>query len=438
MRSGVLFADRDDAGRRLSEQLEHLKGADVVVVGLPRGGVPVAAAVARRLSAPLDVIVVRKLGLPYQPELAMGAIGEGHVRVMNLDVVHQSGVSDDEIMRVERRERAELERRAERFRAGRDPVPLRGKVVVVVDDGVATGSTAKAACLVARDHGAARVVLAAPVAPRSWTERLEAAADEYVTVATPEPFHAVGQFYERFDQTTDDEVVACLRAAAGHKGNPRVGPRDEDVRLVVGEGRSADHVDGHLVVPAGATGVVVFAHGSGSSRHSARNRYVASVLNEAGLATLLFDLLTKHEERRRENVFDIPLLAHRLELATAWVRSQPDLATLPVGWFGASTGAAAALWAASETRCDVGAIVSRGGRPDLAGGRLGFVRAPTLLIVGGDDAAVLTLNREAKARLRCRCELAVVPGATHLFEEPGTLEAAATQARHWFTEHLGA
>jgi putative phosphoribosyl transferase len=180
----------------------------------------------------------------------------------------------------------------------------------------------------------------------------------------------------------------------------------------------------------------LFVHGSGSGRRSPRNRYVASVLNAAGLGTLLFDLLTRDEEADRANVFDIGLLAGRLARVTAWLRAQPWGAGLHIGWFGASTGAGAALWAAAEPDATVSAIVSRGGRPDLADARLAEVRAPTLLIVGGRDTVVLSLNRSAQASLRCPNDLAVVPGATHLFEEPGTLSAAAGLARDWFTDHL--
>jgi putative phosphoribosyl transferase len=193
---------------------------------------------------------------------------------------------------------------------------------------------------------------------------------------------------------------------------------------------------GHLTVPGHPLGVVVFVHGSGSSRQSPRNRHVAEVLREAGLATLLFDLLTPAEERYRVNVFDVELLAGRLALVGAWVRGQPECRSLPQGWFGASTGAAAALWAAAEPAADVAAVVSRGGRPDLAGPRLGAVRAPTLLVVGGQDDVVLELNERAAARLGCVHRLVVVPGATHLFEEPGTLEAVAHLARDWFVAHL--
>ncbi|MET8864399.1 dienelactone hydrolase family protein [Nonomuraea sp. NPDC004580] len=193
---------------------------------------------------------------------------------------------------------------------------------------------------------------------------------------------------------------------------------------------------GDLVVPDGALGVVVFVHGSGSSRFSPRNRYVAGALNEAGLGTLLFDLLTPEEEADRANVFDIELLAGRLLERTAQVREHPDAAGLPVGYFGASTGAAAALWAAAEPDDPVAAIVSRGGRPDLAGDRLAAVRAPTLLIVGGRDPVVTELNEEAARRLRAETRITVVPGATHLFEEPGALDAVAEHARGWFVTHF--
>jgi pimeloyl-ACP methyl ester carboxylesterase len=193
---------------------------------------------------------------------------------------------------------------------------------------------------------------------------------------------------------------------------------------------------GMLDRPGDAAGVIVFAHGSGSSRSSPRNRFVAGVLQQRGLATLLFDLLTEEEAADRRNVFAIPLLASRVGEALDWLASRPDLARLPVGLFGASTGAAAALCAAAQRPDAVAAVVSRGGRPDLAGDDLARVRAPTLLIVGGDDREVLDLNRAALALLGGPKQLAVVPAATHLFEEPGTLQTAAAWAADWFGRHL--
>lgn len=194
---------------------------------------------------------------------------------------------------------------------------------------------------------------------------------------------------------------------------------------------------GELEVPAGpVTGLVIFAHGSGSSRLSPRNQFVARQLHARGLATLLFDLLTDDEARDRRNVFDIPLLALRLGAALEWQQTRPDIARLPAGLFGASTGAAAALVAAAHFAERVRAVVSRGGRPDLAGTALPRVRAPTLLIVGGADIEVLELNREAAAQMTCEQALRVVPGATHLFEEPGALEEVAMLAADWLALHL--
>jgi putative phosphoribosyl transferase len=421
------FRNRRDAGRRLALALASLRDDEPVVVGLPRGGVPVAAEVAEALGAPLDVIVVRKLGVPFQPELGMGAIGEGGVRVLNDEVVRIAGVSPGEVAEVEARERFELERRAQRFRGDRTAVPLAGRTVIVVDDGIATGGTARAAVEVARAHGASRVVLAVPVAPPDTVASMREIADEVVCLATPVAFSAVGQWYEDFTQTSDAEVVRLLDANAAASD-----PALTDVLIPVGDVELA----GRLAVPAAASGVVVFAHGSGSSRHSPRNRYVAQALQDEGLATLLFDLLTPEEELHRHNVFDVELLGRRLGLVTEWLGEQPTTQRLSTGCFGASTGAAAALWAAAAPGSRVRAVVSRGGRPDLAGPRLAAVQAPTLLIVGGRDDAVLELNREAAASLRCEHRIEVVPGATHLFEEPGTLEAAARLAADWFLDHL--
>ena len=441
------FRDRRDAGMQLAALLGRFRAERPVVLALPRGGVPVAFEVARALQAPLDVIVVRKLGLPHQPELAMGAIGEDGVRVVNEDLCRSVGVSAADLAAVERRERAELERRATRFRGGRPPVRVAGRTAIVVDDGLATGSTALAALQVVRAHGAGRVILAVPVAPPETLRSMEGHADEVVCVQAPPNMSAIGFWYDDFGQTSDDEVVRLLDAArssadssdtARSAGDPpgSGGPaeRDEEVELLIGSTR----LGSHLTVPAGAVGLVVFAHGSGSSRRSPRNQYVATVLQEGGLATLLFDLLTEAESLDRRNVFDVPLLASRLSGAIDAIRTDPELAALPIGAFGASTGAAAALWAAGDLSSPIAAVVSRGGRPDLAAARLSSVRAPTLLVVGGADTEVLDLNRQAAAHLTCTRRVQVVPGAPHLFDEPGTLAAAASLARDWLVTHLSA
>jgi len=428
------YDDRTDAGRRLARRLEYLRGEDVVVLGLPRGGVPVAYEVAQGLDAPLDVLVVRKLGVPWQPELGFGAIGEQGVRVLNEDVLDETGLSLARQETVEQAERAELDRRVRHYRAGRVPVPLAGRTVVIVDDGLATGATAEAACRVVRNQGAARIILAVPVGPERTLPNLHAVADQVVCLQALRYFGSVGAWYHDFAQTSDTEVAALLARADRPTpadpppATPDQPPREREVEVPAGQVRLA----AQFVLPDAARAVVAFAHGSGSGRHSPRNQYVAAALNGAGLGTLLLDLLTEDEERDRNNVFDVLLLARRLEAASVWLRRET---ALPVGYFGASTGAGAALEAAADD--DVEAIVSRGGRPDLASpAALAGVRAPTLLIVGSRDTHVLSLNRLAADRMHCEHRLAVVPGATHLFTEPGTLATVAELARDWFTRHL--
>ena len=424
MANGGRFRDRAEAGRLLGERLsQYGRSSDVVVLGLPRGGVPVARQVARALGAPLDVFLVRKLGFPGHPELAMGAIASGGIRVLNEELVRELRLTDELIGRVAEREEAELRRREQAYRGDRPPPDLRGRTVVLVDDGLATGATMRAAVEAARSQGPRSVVVAVPVAPRHALRELRDEVDDLVWLLAPDPFHAVGLWYEDFREIPDDEVPRLLGV-----------PAEQAV--------DAGGAEGALVVPDGAFGLVVFAHGSGSSRFSPRNRYVAGVLEDSGLATLLVDLLTAEEEqvdlRTRELRFDVELLAARVVDVVRWAGSHERLRALPIGLFGASTGAAAALVAAAREPGTVRAGVSRGGRPDLAGPALREVRAPTLLIVGGRDELVLDLNRQAQAAMTqaADVELEVVPGATHLFEERGALERVADLANDWFLRHL--
>lgn len=219
----MIFVDRADAGRRLGARLRPLSGEDPVVLGLPRGGVPVAFEVARELKAPLDVIIVRKLGVPFHRELGFGAIGEGGVRVVHDAIVRMSRAGKEELAEVERGEEEELARQARRFRRGRERVAVGGRTVIVVDDGIATGATARAACRVARAQGAARVVLAVPVAPPDAVEALRQDADEVVCLSNPPEFSAVGQWYEDFSQTSDAEVVELLSRSTDLPGEAHPG-----------------------------------------------------------------------------------------------------------------------------------------------------------------------------------------------------------------------
>lgn len=428
------FADRTEAGLLLGSELARRGLAGAVVLGLARGGVVVAAGVARALGSSMDVLVVRKLGFPRQPELGMGAVAEGGSPVMNDELVAQLHLSPDELAAVVRREEAELERRVRLYRGGRRLPDVTGRTVVVVDDGLATGYTARAAVAAVRAAGAARVVLAAPVGSPDTAAELAELADEVVCLERPAGLFSIGERYEDFRQVGDDEVVALLAAgAAEEQDDRRQGIRVQHVEVPAG----ARRLPGDLAVPDAAVGMVVFAHGSGSSRLSPRNRAVADVLCRAGLATLLFDLLTDEEAADRDMVFDIQLLAGRLVDAVHWVRVQPASSQLPVGLFGASTGAGAALVAAAELGDEIRAVVSRGGRPDLAGARLADVRCPTLLLVGGRDDTVLELNRRAAAMLPAEHALHVVPGATHLFEEHGALEEVARVAASFLVGVLG-
>ena len=446
------FHDRTDAGQKLAQELaEYASRPDVLVLALPRGGVPVAYEVARALRAPLDVFVVRKLGLPTHPELAMGAIASGGVRVVDPDVVRRFRVSEAELAAVTAAEARELERRERRYRKGRPFPDVRGKTVILVDDGLATGATMYAAASALRAQDPARVVVAVPVSSPETCDAFRHVVDDIVCAVTPEPFYAVGLWYEDFSQTTDEEVHDLLARAAsqepggasprGAQSAPgsRVGRGEMEERIVqVAAGRTM--LEGNLAVPSDARGVVLFAHGSGSSRHSPRNRFVAEELRKGGLATLLVDLLTADEEaidaRTRHLRFDIGLLAARLVDAIDWLAGQPETRGLKVGLFGASTGGGAALVAAAERPQAVAAVVSRGGRPDLAGDALPLVRAPTLLVVGEYDEPVIELNERAMARMRAPVRLEIVPWATHLFEEAGALEKVARLARDWFTQHL--
>jgi putative phosphoribosyl transferase len=430
-----MFEDRVEAGRQLATQLERFRGSDAVILGLPRGGVPVAAEVAKTLGLPLDVIMVRKIGVPFQPEVAMGAIGEGGVRIMDQDILARVRPTEAELRSIEAAEQSVLQARTARLRRGRERISLAGRTAIIVDDGVATGATARVACEVARRLGAAKVVLAVPVGAADTLEQFTT-ADEIVSVLRPAPLLAVGYHYRDFSPTSEEEVITLLDSAARRMSRGRAPGIDADADIEVRIPVGTMEIAGHLHLPEPASGVVVFAHGSGSSRHSPRNRLVADVLYEAGLGTLLLDLLTPTEEVHKSNVFDIDLLARRLVAATRWLSARPDTSSTRIGYFGASTGAAAAMVAAAELGAGISAVVSRGGRPELAGAHLSEVTAPTLLIVGGSDPVVLDLNRRALNMLPGTKQLSIVEGATHLFEEPGALAEVAILARDWFSHHL--
>jgi putative phosphoribosyl transferase len=423
----MIFKDRADAGRVLARLLHaYADRDDVVVLALPRGGVPVGYEISRALNVPLDIFVVRKLGVPGHEELAMGAVATGGTLYLNHDVIAALGIDLITIEKVSAIEEEEIRRRERAYRGDRPPLRVEGKTVILVDDGLATGSTMRAAIAALHQQDPARIVVAVPAGSLEVCKDVGQEADEAICATMPESFHAVSQWYAEFRQTTDEEVRDLLS-------------RSSDAASV-SIGVNGDAIKGDLTRVAHAKGIVIFSHGSGSSRQSPRNRFVAGVLNQHGFATLLVDLLTVEEEVRDnqtlEHRFDIDLLAGRLVAATDWVMNHAVLSMLPVGYFGASTGAAAALVAAAERREVVQAIVSRGGRPDLAGDALKKIDAPTLLIVGELDQAVVRLNGEAMEMMPGETRIEVIPGATHLFEERGALGQVAALASEWFVRKL--
>lgn len=448
----MVFRDREHGGRLLAEKLERYRAGHPIVLGLTRGGVPVALEVARALGADLDLIVVRKIGAPGCPEYAIGAIAEGGAAYVRREALSEVGLGEDDVAALAEQEAVELERRVRVYRGSRSMPELAGRTVIVVDDGVATGATARAAGRAARERGAARVVLAAPVIAAASEPGLMSDFDDVVAVHLPKPFMAVGLWYQRFEQISDEEVLECLRRSRerpksegdegeAESGDPPSDPERETLAIPFDGSPSGPGVLGaELFLPEGARGVVMFVHGSGSTRRSPRNRFVAHAMQHAGYATLLFDLLTPAEAAKDEVTgrlrFDVDLLTARVLAATQWVTTLPRTRGLRLGYFGANTGAAAALAAAAESPELVAAVVARGGRPDLVPARtLEKVRAPVLLIVGSKDEDVLGLNRSVLPHLAA-AELAVVPGATHLFEEPGALEAVARLAAAWFAPLL--
>jgi len=426
------FVDRADAARQLAAALAEYQGQRPVVLAIPRGGVPVGQVLAEALGGELDVVLVRKIGAPFNPELAIGAVDEHGQIELN---AHAGRYGEDGYIRDEAaRQLAVIRERRQQYGAAA-PLSLDGRVVIVVDDGLATGSTMQAALDAVRKRGPAKLVCAVPIGAADTVKRLSKHADRVVCLASPPTFGAVGYYYRDFASVNDAEVMRILRQARSQDAaNAARGITVSTVRIPTGQLR----LEGELALPAQAQGIVVFAHGTGSSRHSPRNHAVAAVLQRAGFATLLFDLLDAEEDTDRSARFDIKRLAQRLSAAIDWVREQPNLVALPIGLFGTSTGAAAALRVAAQRPNDIAALVSRGGRADLAGPvALPKVVAPTLLIVGSNDVEVASVNRVALGTLP-RAQLELLPRAGHLFEEPGVLDKVAELARDWFARWLPA
>lgn len=431
----MYFKDRNQAGELLAARILADEGGDFkkpLVIALPRGGVPVAFPIAKRLEAYLGVLLVRKLGVPQNPEYALGAVVEDGQVVLNAEAISLLGGENARLKKIIEETVAsavrEMKRQQNLYRGERSPPKIKDRSVIVVDDGLATGSTMSAAVSSLKRRGASQISVAVPVASHETVESLKKDVDHFYVLHEPKALRSVGEWYEDFRQITDEEVVRLLQISPDDSGastsRKEVQIKVDDIRL-----------DGELSQPEKCRGWILFAHGSGSSRKSPRNLKVARALNEAGFGTLLFDLLAPNESNDWHNIFDIDLLAYRLSEVTKWLKSQSEWAGLPIGFFGASTGAAAALQACAENHPDIFAIVCRGGRPDLAWEHLLDVKSPVLLIVGGEDHEVIELNREAHARLP-GSKIEIVTGAGHIFEEPGALEQVIKLARDWFTQAL--
>ncbi|MDG0817402.1 erythromycin esterase family protein [Bdellovibrio svalbardensis] len=421
----AIFQDRHEAGEALGRKLLSYKEENPLILAIPRGGVPIAAAVAKILGADMDLLMVKKIGAPNNPELAIGAVSESGEPWLNKKLIRRLNVNTKKIEATLAEKTSEVRNQMKKFRGDSPIKEVKGRTLIVVDDGIATGATLQAAVELLKTRKPKKIIVAAPVAPKSSVEEILRVADEVICLETPEPFHAVGNFYHDFTQVEDEDVLAYL--------HPQQAKPFEAEQLEI------QFHDGEKVLKADLATVkdmkclIVFSHGSGSSRLSPRNRFVAKELNKIGFGTLLADLLTQEEDKDRKNVFDVDLLVSRTLKATEAGLHKIGNMDLPLGFFGASTGAAAALGAAAKTHRKVFAVVSRGGRPDLAASYFRQVKVPTLLIVGGEDHQVIALNEKA-ARELLAVKTVIVPGATHLFEEPGALEEVVEYAADWFLE----
>jgi erythromycin esterase-like protein/predicted phosphoribosyltransferase len=416
------FENRNHAGKLLAERLLKYQVLDPIILALPRGGVPIAHEISQKLLAPIDVVLVKKIGAPGHEEFAIGAVAEDEIPILNQQVIEQYKFKSEDIENIIVQRIKEIRNRAKEYRQKHSAISLEKRNVIVVDDGLATGSTMLTAIHWLRTQGVKQIIVAVPIASKEAAAEVEKVSDIFLSLLTPDEFWAVGRWYNEFLQVSDEEVIQLLQKQASAQ------PTSRDVWIE--DGMSI--LQGHLNVPANSHGLILFAHGSGSSHKSPRNIFVSKALHDAGFGTLLFDLLTFNESLDRKNVFDIELMTRRLLVATEWIKK--IYPTLPIAYFGASTGAAAALGAASD-RLDIFAVVSRGGRPDLALESLPKVYAPTLLIVGEDDEPVIPLNQTAKGKLK-NCQMVLIPRAGHLFEEPGALESVVEYAVNWFSHSL--
>ncbi|HLG11577.1 MAG TPA: alpha/beta fold hydrolase [Dehalococcoidia bacterium] len=420
----MYFRDRKDAGEQLAAVLKQKGYVDAVVLGIPRGGLPVATEVARAVGGILAVVVARKLGAPGNPELAIGATTASGITYINEGVARAVGASQAYIDAEKLRQVLEAQRREELFDGHRRP-GLKDRTVIVVDDGVATGATAIAAIRATKAEGAKRVVIAVPVGPPEMIELLGKEADEVVCLESDPGFWAVGQYYDNFDQVSDQDVRALLNAYAA----PPPAPDSTHVTIK----RNQINLAGILTTPAGAGPfpLVIFVHGLGSGKDSPRNVTIAAHIVDSGIATLLFDL-SGHGESLPDPHDGLGAYVADLQAAFAWATVAPQVKNDAIGIAGSSLGATIAVKALIEGHVKPRTMVLRA--PPVEPEDFRRIDVPSLVLIGSLDP--LRSDVEWGATPCPQLTLSVVQGASHLFEEPGTLEQALRLTVGWFVQHL--
>jgi len=420
----MLFRDRNEAGQRLAAALRDMQIEKPIVLGIPRGGIPVAAEVAKALGGELAVVVARKLGAPGNPELAIGATTETGACYVNAAVAAAAGADAVYIEAEKKRQIDEARRRNALFDSHRRP-PARGRTVIVVDDGIATGATAIAAVRSLKAEGAERVILAVPVGPPEMIELLRGEADEVVCLEEDPGFWAVGQYYQDFSQVSDAEVRRTLEAFAAELAAGR--SRPAEIR------RDGVSLAAVLATPAGKGPfpLVIFVHGLGSGKDSPRNLVIAHHLVGAGIATLLFDL-SGHGESSADPHDGIDAYVADLEAAFTWAVRQPEVEAANIGVAGSSLGAVVATRALAEGKIEPRTLVLRA--PPMEAADFQTISVPSLVLIGSEDPLLADVRAGVAA---CpELSLTVVKGAGHLFEEPGTLDEALERSLAWFAANL--